>query len=458
MKIARVLLFFVLLAAAFWGGYVYKGRMKPGAAGRKILYWVDPMHPAYKSDKPGIAPDCGMKLEPVYADGNGPAGTEVQPVGKILYYRDPKQPDYHAEKPGLNPETGNELEAVYENSPESMPPGSIRVRPEKQQLIGVRYGTAELTSASKTIRAVGKVTYDETLIAHVHTRVEGWLDKVYADFTGQMIRKGQPLATIYSPDLLATQKELLLAAKAKELMKQSSLESVRVDSGSLLDAARQRLQLWDLSDAQIDQVLRTGEPIRNVTLYSPVTGFITDRKAFANQKVMPEMDLYTVADLSRVWIMADVFESEAALVRVGQPARITLSYAPGKVLNARVNYIQPEVDPVTRTLKVRLETENPGYSLKPDMFVDVEFRFGLPRALTVPSDAVLDTGEKQTVFVDRGNGYLEPRRVEIGERTGDRVVILNGLKPGERIVTSGTFLIDSESQLKAAAEGMAGGH
>ncbi|MFB3826315.1 MAG: efflux RND transporter periplasmic adaptor subunit [Bryobacteraceae bacterium] len=458
MRILKSIFVLILLAAAFLGGYLYKGRTgsAPPAGGRKILYYVDPMHPAYKSDKPGIAPDCGMKLEPVYADG-GPAEAAAKPKGKILYYRDPHQPEYKSGKPGLNPETGNDLEPVYENDPSNFAPGTIQISARKQQLIGVKYGVAERSGGARTIRSVGKVAYDETRISHVHTKFEGWVDKVFVDFTGKLVEKGQPLMTIYSPELLASQQELLLAGKARQLMEHSALAGAIEHSDSLYEAARRRLELFDLTDAQIKQVLLTGKPVKNITVYAPVTGYVLERKAYPQVKVMPEMDLYTLADLSQVWIMADVFESEIANIHVGQPARVTLSYTPGKALSARVSYIQPQVDPMTRTLKVRLEVSNPGMALKPDTFVNVEFAVERPVQVTVPVEAVLDTGDRKTVFVDRGNGYFEPRRVETGEEGGGRIAILSGLKPGERVVTSGNFLIDSESQLKAAASGMSAG-
>ncbi|MCL4401288.1 MAG: efflux RND transporter periplasmic adaptor subunit [Acidobacteria bacterium] len=420
----RKVLLLAVIAAAFLGGYFFRSARQVAAqarakAARKILYYVDPMHPAYKSDKPGIAPDCGMKLEPVYAD-QAPA---------------------------------DELETVHADDAAAFP-GAVRISTEKQQLIGVRYGKVEVAGGTRVIRAEGKVAYDETRIAHIHTKVDGWIDKVFVDFTGQLVKKGQPLLTIYSPEMLASQNELLLASKARDIMKGNPLESALDSSESLLRAARRRLQLWDISDAQIDEVLKTGQPIKNITLYSTISGYVTGRKAFANQKVTPELDLYTIADLGRAWIIADVFENEAASVHVGQQARVSLSYDSGKSFTATVSYIQPEVDPVTRTLKVRLNVDNPGYVLKPDMYVNVEFRDSVPPSLTAPAEAVLDGGERKTVFVARGNGFFEPRRVETGETNGGRITILKGLKAGETIVTSGNFLIDSESQLKAAASGM----
>ncbi len=423
MKAIRTVAVLVVIAAAFLGGYVYRaiksGTSSADQGSRKVLYWVDPMHPAYKSDKPGIAPDCGMKLEPVYADGGGPSAAA-------------------AGADGLS----------------AMPVGTVEITPEKQQLIGVKYGEVEKGAGSRTIRAVGKVAIDETQIQHVHTKVEGWIDQVFVDYAGQLVKKGQPLITVYSPEMLGSQRELLLAAKARETMKGNPLPSAFDQSLSLFQAARQRLELWDLSDAQIDQVLKTGEPIKNFTVYSPGSGYVTDRKAFPQLKVMPDTDLYTIVDLSRVWIIADVFEYEAPNIHVGQTVSVTLQAVPGKTFSARVNYIQPQVDPVTRTLKVRLDIDNPGLILKPEMFADVEFRVTSATQLSVPAEAVLDAGERKTVFVDRGNGLFEPRQVTVGERVGGRIQILSGLSGGERIVTSGNFLIDSESQMKAAASGM----
>jgi Cu(I)/Ag(I) efflux system membrane fusion protein len=424
MKAIRIIGLLVLIAVAFAGGYVYKavkgGAAAAGKGGRKVLYWVDPMHPAYKSDKPGVAPDCGMTLEPVYADG----GAAIAPV--------------------------------HTNDISTMEVGSVQITPEKQQLIGVKYEQVQFGGGSRTIRAVGKVAIDETRIGHVHTKLEGWIDKVFVDFTGDLVKKGQPLLTIYSPDMLASQRELLLAAKAKTIMRDSALPSGFDQSESLLQATRRRLELWDLSEAQIDQVLKTGEPIKNITVYSPMTGYITDRKAFPQLKVMPDTDLYTIVDLSHVWIMADVFEYEAANIHLGQAARVTIQALPRKVFNARIDYLQPQVDPMTRTLKVRLNMDNPGVLLKPEMYADVEFIVNIPAKLTVPADAVLNAGDRKTVFIDRGNGYFEPRQVKTGESEGDRIQILSGLSGGERVVTSGNFLIDSESQMKAAASGMGG--
>lgn len=436
MKLVRNILLVLLIGGGFAAGYGYAHWHPSGAQSAtlakgapRILYYVDPMHPGYKSDQPGIAPDCGMKLVPVYA--NGAQG-------------------------GINGEAASKAPAQDDGS--EMPPGTIKVSPEKQQLIGVTYATVESGPGVHTIRAAGKVDYDETRIARVQTRIDGWVDKVFIDFVGKNVVKGQPMLSIYSPELLATEQEFLLALQGRDLMKRSTLGDAIAQSDSLVASARQRLELWQLSGAQIDRIARTGKPLTYVTLYSPIAGFVTARNAFPGQRITPETELYTISDLSRVWIMADVFEYEAPLIRPGAAVRVSLSYLPGHSFPARVDYIQPQVDPATRTLKVRLEADNPGLFLKPNMYVDAEFHVAVPDRLTVPSEAVLDSGLRKTVFVDRGNGFLEPRQVETGERIGARIEIRKGLSAGERIVTSGNFLIDSESQLQASFSGMAGHH
>jgi len=404
----------VLVAgAAFLGGLSYerwRAKPAPESAERKVLYWVDPMHPWYKSDKPGIAPDCGMKLVPMYA--------------------------------------GEQL-------PNRVAANAVQVSPEKQQSIGVEYGTAEYETTADTIRAAARVTLDETKIVKVQTRLEGWIDRVFADFTGKYVKKGDPLATVYSPDALATQQEYLLALRAQHIMHDDAMPAMAAGNDNLVAAARKRLELWDISGPQIDEVGRTGKPIENLTVYAPASGYVTERNAFPKQHVTSDTVLYTLADLSSVWVLADVFEYEAAGVRLGQAATLTLDYLPGRTFYGRVSYILPGVDPASRTLKARIAFDNPGGLLKPDMYGQVEIHTGGARRLMAPESAVLDSGDRQVVYVDRGNGNLEPRPVRVGEHVGGKVEILAGLTAGERIVTSGNFLLDSESQLKAAGGGTA---
>jgi RND family efflux transporter MFP subunit len=406
----------VLIAVAFVAGFGYgrwygkPARVAAGAAPRKILYWQDPMHPQYKSDKPGIAPDCGMKLVPVYA-GSAPADS---------------------------------------TSANSMAPGTVQISAEKQQLIGMTYGTAEYQTVTDSIRAAARVTMDETRISKVQPRIEGWIDQVFADFTGKAVREGDPLLTIYSPEALATQQEFLLAMKAQKTVHSNPIHEMQESTDNMVGAARKRLELWDIGDAQIDEVARTGQPIKNLTLTAPRSGFIIDRNAYPKQHVTPDTVLYTVADLSTVWVIADVFEYETANVRLNQGVSLTVASFPGRVFHGRISYILPGVDPATRTLKVRVQFDNPGFALKPDMFGEAEISSGGARKLVVPETAVLNSGDRQVVFLDRGEGRFEPRNVTIGSQSGGFIEILSGLQASERIVTSGNFLIDSESQLKAA--------
>jgi membrane fusion protein, copper/silver efflux system len=421
--VKKILILVSIAVAYVFGKYGSAGLNLPGGAkekARKIVYYVDPMHPWYKSPKPGIAPDCNMKLVPVYE-------------GEQAQYEQKQQP--------------------------GTAPGTIQITAEKQQLIGVEYGTAEYRTSTDTIRAAAKVAMDETRMAKVHSKIEGWIDKVYADFAGKYVEKGQPLLTIYSPEALATQQEYLLALKAKAILADDPMQHHLAGShDTMLAAARKRLELWDISDQQIDQLEKTKETIKNLTLYAPLSGFVTERNAYPRQRVTAETVLYTIADLSTIWVIADVFEYEAARVHEGQSASMTLPFLPGRTFHGRVSYILPQLDANTRTLKVRIQFDNPGNLLKPEMYGDVEFRTGGERHLTVPQSAVLNSGLRQVIFVDRGNGYLEPRSVKTGRSFEDRIEIVSGLQAGERIVTSGNFLIDSESQLSAAAGSSGASH
>jgi len=450
----RALLAIALAAAAFTGGWYASRRSAPvsQAPQRKVLHYIDPMHPWYKSDKPGIAPDCNMALVPVYEDDAAAKQARQPDNRKVLYYYDPQQPAYRSNNPGLNPETGDDLVPMYENDPASFSPGTIQISTEKQQLIGVKTGVAEIASSARTLRAVGKVTIDERRIHHVHSRTEGWIETVHADYVGRPVKHGELLFTLYSPELFASQQEFLLALRARETMQRSSREEDRRQMDSLIAAARQRLEQWELTPQQIAELEQSRKPVRAIPFYSPHAGLITARNAFPHQMAKPDMELYTIVDYSRVWVIADLYEYEAANVRPGMTGMVTSSYTQDRPLPARVTFVQPEVDPMTRTVKVRLELDNPGLALKPDMFVNVEFRLTQPAQVMVPAGAVLDSGLRKRVFIDRGDGYFEPRDVETGETLGDRIAIVKGLRPGERIVVSGNFLIDSESQLKSGTQ------
>ncbi len=380
--------------------------------------------------------------------------------GKAIYYC-PMHPEYTSERPGECPVCGMTLVKREEPASGRPPqqegafsPGTVWISPVKQQLIGVTYGEVTFGPVTHTIRTVGKITYDETKIARVHAKIEGWIEKVHVDYVGKFVRKGQPLLEIYSPELVATQQELLLALRAKEVLGRSSYREIASGAASLYEASRKRLELWDISEEEIQRIQRRGEPLRALTLSAPVTGFVLARNAFERQRVTPETELYTIADLSTIWVLVDIYEYEAPLIRVGQRATMTLPYFPGKVFRGRVAYIYPQVDNTTRTLKVRLEFPNPELALKPDMYANVELQIDYGRRLSVPEEAVLDAGTEQIVFVTHEGGYFEPRRVRVGPKVANRYIILDGLRAGERIVTSGHFLIDSESRLQSALQGM----
>jgi multidrug efflux pump subunit AcrA (membrane-fusion protein) len=377
---------------------------------RKILYWYDAMNPAYRSDKPGKAPD-GMELVPRYAD---------------------------------------EVEAMKD-----MPAGTVMISPEKQQLIGVRTAPAERQRVQRSIRAVGRVAFDETRISHIHTKVTGYIEEAFVDFVGKTVRKGDPLFTIYSPELVSTQQEYLIALRGKKYLSEAPFREVSDGAESLLRAARERLRLWDVTDDEIQVLEREGKVKRTLTMYSPASGVVTERAVFQHGRyVNPEMDLYTIVDLSTAWVLADVYEYELPYVRVGQIATMRLSYYPEKRYIGKITFINPTVDPKTRTAKARLEFPNADFALKPEMFAEVELTVDYGLHVVAPQEAVLDAGSEQIVFLAHPDGHFEPRRIQVGPRVDDRVIVLSGLQPGEMIVTSANFLIDSESRLKSAMGGM----
>jgi len=455
--LVAVVLFIIASAEA---AYIFRDRIfgttrpaatAPSLQDRKIHYWTCSMHPHYKSDKPGKCPECGMDLAPVYAETT--ASKAPAPGGrKVLFWQDPMNPGNRSDKPGKAPD-GMDLVPVYAEEPgagERMPEGAFKITPEKQQLIGVKYGEVASRALSKSIRAAARLSYDETGITRVHSKIAGWIEHVYVDFTGALVGKGQPLLSIYSPELVATQDEYLLALKARDKLGSSSFSDVSAGAGSLLDAARRRLELWDFTDEQIADLERTRKPSKAVVLYSTAAGFVLTRNAFERQRISPETELYGIADLSTIWAIAEIYEFEAHLVRIGQAATMTLEAFPGRVFRGKIGYIYPQLDDTTRTLKVRLEFANPGFALKPDMYANVELRVEYGKRLSVPEEAILDSGSEQLVFVARDGGYFEPRKVQVGEKVDGQVIILGGLKAGERIVTSGNFLVDSESRLKSA--------
>ena len=382
------------------------------------LTYYCPMHPDYRADKPGDCPICGMRL--------------------VLL--DKKQV------------AGRPLEKTTAGKAAGMAP--VEVTGEGVRLAGVQTAVAERRALTRTTRAAGVVVADETRVRRVQTKISGWVEKLYVSSTGQLVRAGQPLLTLYSPELLASQEEFLQAREAAGRFAQSSLPEVRRGGEELLSAARRRLELFDVPAATLARLERTGVAERTVTLTAPVSGYVSGKQIFAGQQVQPGMDLLTVTDLSRVWVEADFFEYESRDLRLGAKAVISLPYDPGARLTGRVAFVYPTVDPATRTLKARLEFPNPGLALKPGMYVDVTPELATREGVVIPDSAVIDTGVRQVVFVletgDRTGETFEPRQVRTGERAAGQVVVLSGVAAGERVAVRANFLLDSESRLRAA--------
>lgn len=327
----------------------------------------------------------------------------------------------------------------------------VQLTNEQMKSIGVKTGIVEYKQLKEEIRATGTVDVDERLQSSVQIRFSGYLRKVFANATYQYVRKGDPLFTIYSPDLVATQEEYLLARRTQNTLRGSSIDGAATGAASLASAAEQRLRQWDIPNSEIMKLQESGKAITELSINSPASGYITERNALPNMYVEPATKLYTLADLSRVWVNAQVFQNDVGHLKRGDNSSITVDAYPGRTFQGRIEEILPQVDMTTRTIKVRLAVNNPGLALKPGMYVNVDLQSGLGRQLTIPASAVFQTGIRQVVFVDHGNGSIEPKDVSLGARVGEDFVVLKGLAAHQQIVTSANFLLDSESQLQAAA-------
>lgn len=332
------------------------------------------------------------------------------------------------------------------------PRAPITLDLRRRQLIGVRTAPVERSQLTLTVRAVGTVRYDETRLADVNLKLEGWILELYVDFTGKFVQKDQPLFTLYSPDLVTTQNEYLLALKTRDQLRQSQIADAREYATKLAESARQRLELWDLPPEEIRSLEETRQPRTAIVFRSPVSGYVIEKQAVQGMHVMAGQTLYKIADLSRVWVEADIYEQEMSLVRVGRQAVVTLDAYPGEQFRGRASYIYPFVQEQTRTVRVRFEFANPRGRLKPGMYANVALEAPLGMSTTIPANALLDSGSRQLVFVAEGDGYFQPRDVKVGRRLGDRVQILEGLKAGEQVATGATFFLDSESQLRASVQ------
>ncbi len=327
----------------------------------------------------------------------------------------------------------------------------VQLTNEQMNSIGVKTGTVEYKQLSDEIRATGTVDVDERLQSSVQVRFSGYIRRVFANATYQYVRKGDPLFTIYSPDLVATQEEYLLARRNQTALKGSSIDGVAAGASSLTTAAEQRLRQWDIPNSEIVKLQETGKAVTELSINSPASGYIMERGALPNMYVEPATKLYTLADLSRVWVNAQVFQNDVGRLKRGDRSDITVDAYPGRTFQGHIEEILPQVDMTTRTVKVRLAVNNPGVTLKPGMFVNVDLKSALGRQLVVPVSAVFQTGLRQVVFVDHGSGSIEPKDVSLGARVGDDFIVLKGLPAHQQIVNSANFLLDSESQLQAAA-------
>jgi len=378
-----------------------------------------------------------------------------------LWWRSPFNPMARGSQPTVTASVGSETSqsiteptasAADATAPQSDTPlAPIQLSPQRMQSIGVKVGTVESKVMSDEIRSYGNVQPNERRFAYVQTRFAGWIRKIYADATGDFIAKGQPLFTIYSPDLVASEREYLLAKKSAAALQQSAVSGVADGAASLITAAKARLQQFDIPESDIAKLDDTGEPITDLTVNSPVAGYITEKNALPNMNVQPDTKLYTIADLSEIWVFAQIFQNDAGKIKPGDPAEVTLDAYPGQVFRGKVDYLLPQLDMATRTLPVRLVFANPGLKLRPGMYVNVSMKLPLGQRLIVPDSAVFHSGTKNLIFTYAGEGNIEPHEVELGPHVGDQFVISKGVKAGDQIVTSANFLIDSEAQLQAAA-------
>lgn len=333
---------------------------------------------------------------------------------------------------------------------------TVTIAPDRLQTIGVKFEEVTRRPLEKVIRTVGRVEIDERRLARVNLKFAGWIDELFVSAIGDHVMKGQMLFTIYSPDIVATQEEYLLALQSIRELGQSEFPEVSRGAKDLLEATRRRFQLWDITPDHIRDLEQTGKVLRTLPMHSPITGTVIRMEARKGTYVSPGTELYMIADLSQIWIMGDIYEYELPFISVGQGATVTLSYDPGTKLHGHVGFIYPTLDPKTRTAKVRFELTNPGEKLKPDMYANVALKIPLGTRLAVPRDAIIESGERQLIFIHHGAGKLEWRSVKLGVSAGDWVEVVEGLKVGDHIITSANFLIDSESQLKAAVGGMGG--
>jgi len=440
-------------------------------AAEPVTWYTCGMHPEVVQNEPGNCPKCGMKLQPMSADRAAAMGlttaaasgakaasdgTQGEPSGatgskgKILYWKSSMIPGEIHSEPGKDA-MGMDLIPVYEG--EQAAPGTIRIDPVVEQDMGVRVDKVIRGPLVKSVRTVGVVEYDETSLAVVTTKVDGWIQKLHVDQTGAQVHAGDALFELYSPALYSAQEEYLSALRGRGQRDPAFVSESRIDARQLVSDARTRLEYFDVPREEIDRIEKEGHAQKTLTIRAPFTGIVTTKNVVEGQKIMAGMDLFRIADLSTVWVVAKVFEYDLPYVKVGQEALMSLAYLPGKTYRGRVTFVYPYLDPKTRTVSVRMEFHNPGYDLKPGMYATVMLRGHIAdQATLVPDVAVIRTGRRSVAFTMPEPGRYEPREVEVGVRDENNYLeVLSGLSPGETVVVSGQFLLDSESRLREAA-------
>lgn len=455
----QLLIIFILIFAFAAGGYFFffhSHDHNKQAAQEKQLY-ICPMHPQIVQDKPGDCPICGMKL--VLQKTDEPAKGEHAGHEKKVMYRSTMNPNEISDKPGKD-SMGMEM-VPFEPEGEAdikTPSGlvAVTVSKEKQGMIGLTFDTVEIKNVAKEIRTSARIVPDETRFFQITIKVEGWVERLYVNQTGQYVKKGEPLLSIYSPDLFGAQQEYLTSVAALQKFSTTPDSTVSESLKALEISAREKLRLFDISDAQIDRLRAFGKAERTMTLESPVSGYVTEKRVLQGYRVMMNEPLMTIADLFHVWGEVDVYETDLPFVKVGMPVELTLSYWPRTTFPGRISFLYPFLEADTRTIKARIEIANPELILKPGMYADARLSYNLGERLAVPESAVMRTGVMDYVFVENENDKIVPTEVALGMRSGDGYYeVMSGLGAGQRVVTSANFLIDSESSLKAALKSAA---
>jgi Cu(I)/Ag(I) efflux system membrane fusion protein len=430
------------------------GDAKAASAAEAKPQYQCPMHPTIVQDHPGDCPICGMKLVKMESSGEQAKASGER---KILYYRSPMDAKQTSPTPRKD-EMGMDYLPVYadEVAGGAAPVGglaTVNIDPARQQLIGLKTAAVVRGKVGGAWRTVGRVAMDETRVRHINVKIPAYVERIDVDFIGKPVRKGEPLFSIYSPELLSAQEEYLLATKTRKSL--AGAGGLPDDGDALVSAARRKLQLWDVPESEIERLEKTGQPTKGLTIHSPISGVVTKKDVVEGMKLDAGAMPYEIVDLSEVWVLADVYESELRHVKAGMPATLTLNAYPNRAFQGRVSFVDPLLDPRTRTVKVRLAFPNPTGELKPEMFGEVVLHGAAREGLRVPTDAVIDSGTSNVVFVSLGEGKFQPREVKLGDSDGQTVEVTAGVAEGEQVVTRANFLIDSESRLRASLAEMA---